>query len=130
MSESNNERPLSIFERMGGTYTKVGDYYIPDLVLPEQKEYDIGVWGFQYMDFLKEHHKILYTSLLTSCKLHEHVYETEQRARKMFDDLVDQLAKQEGVTEQLKAEDAMLWVGKMNNIRHRAKEIVFSEIFV
>ena len=53
MSESNNKRPLSIFERMGGTYTKVGDYYIPDLVLPEQKEYDIGIWGFQYMDFLK-----------------------------------------------------------------------------
>ena len=73
---------------------------------------------------------IYISNLLTSCKLHEHVYETEQRATKMFDDLVDQLAKQEGVTEQLKAEDAMLWVGKMNNIRHRSKEIVFSEMFV
>ena len=82
------------------------------------------------MDFLQEHHKILYTSLLISCKLHEYVYETEQRARKMFDDFVDQLAKQEGVTEQLKAKYAMLWVGKMNNIRHRAKEMVFAKFFV
>ena len=130
MSESNNKRPLSHFERMGGTYTQVGDYFIPDLVLPEQKEYDIGIWGMQYMDFMKEHHKALYYSLRNSCKLHEHVYEVEQRARNMFDNLVDQLAKQEGVTEQLKAEDAMLWVGKMNNICHRVKEIVFSEVFV
>ena len=130
MSGSNSEKTISHFEKMGGTYIQCGDYLIPNLTLPEQKEYEIGIWGMQYMDFLKEHHKALYYNLRNSCKLHEHVYEVEQRARNMFDDLVEHFAKKEGVTEQLKEEDAMLWVRKMNNIRNRAKEIVFAEVFV
>lgn len=110
MSRLNNEKDLSHFEKMGGTYIQCGDYLIPNLILPKQKEYDIGICGMQYIDFLKEHHKALYYSLRNSCKLHEHVYEVEQRARNMFDDFVEHYAKEEEVTEQLKFADAMVWV--------------------
>lgn len=106
------------------TYTKQGDYYLPDMKLPEQGETEIGIWGQRRRRYLKEHHRVLYYNLLTHCTLIDHLADIDEEAQKMYEHLVKQLAEQEGVTEQLKAEDQMLWVAKMNNIRNRATEIV------
>ena len=110
------------------TYTVQGDYNLPDLKLPEQEERKIGIWGQRRRRYLKEHHRILYYNLLTQCKLIEHLADIDEEAQKMFDRLVKQLAEQEGVTEQLKAENQMLWVQRMNNIRNRATDIVNNEL--
>ncbi len=106
------------------TYTKQGDYYLPDLKLPERDDREIGIWGQRRRRYLKEHHKILYYNLLTRCKLIDHLADINESAQDMYDRLVRQLAEQEGVTEQLKAENQLLWVQHMNNIRNRATEIV------
>ena len=105
-----------------------GDYNLPDLKLPEQKEREIGIWGQRRRRYLKEHHRVLYYNLLTQCKLIEHLADIDEEAQKMYDQLVRQLAEQEGVTEQLKAKNQMLWVQRMNNIRNRATEIVNNEL--
>lgn len=110
------------------TYTKQSDYYLPDLNLPEQDDREIGIWEQRRRRYLKDHHKILYYNLLTSCKLHDHLADVNEEAQEMYDQLVKQLAGQEGVTEQLKADDQMLWVAKMNSIRNRATEIVINTI--
>ena len=110
------------------TYTKQGDYYLPDLKLPEQDEREIGIWGQCRRRYLKDHHKILYYNLLTSCKLYDNLADINEEAEAMFTKLVSQLSEQEGVTERLKAEDQMLWVQRMNNIRNRATKIVNNEI--
>ena len=110
------------------TYTQQGDYLLPDLKLPEQPKVEIGIWGKRHLRYLKNHHPIIYTNLLTSCKLTAYLADIDKRAEDMFFRLVNQLAKQEGVTEQLKAEDQMLWVRKMNNIRNQAIEIINDEI--
>ena len=110
------------------TYTQQGDYLLPDLKLPEQPKVDIGIWGKRHLKCLKNHHPIRYTNLLTSCRLTAYLADIDEEANKMFDRLVKQLAKQEGVTEQLKADNQILWVARMNNIRNRAEEIVNSEI--
>ena len=110
------------------TYTQQGDYLLPDLKLPEQPKVNIGIWGKRHLQYIEHHHKIRYTNLLTSCKLTAYLADIDEKANKMFDRLVKQFAKQEGVTEQLKAEDQMLWVRKMNNIRNRATEIVNKEL--
>ena len=110
------------------TYTQQGDYLLPDLKLPEQPKVDIGIWGKRHLKYLKNHHPIRYTNLLTSCRLTAYLADIDEEANKMFDRLVKQLAKQEGVTEQLKADNQILWVARMNNIRNRAEEIVNSEI--
>ena len=110
------------------TYTKQGDYLLPDLKLPEQPKVDIGIWGKRHLRYIKNHHPIRYTNLLTSCRLTAYLADIDEEANKMFDRLVTQLAKQEGVTEQLKADNQILWVARMNNIRNRAEEIVNSEI--
>ena len=110
------------------TYTKQGDYLLPDLKLPEQPKVDIGIWGKRHLRYLKNHHPIIYTNLLKSCRLTAYRADIDEEANKMFDRLVTQLAKQEGVTEQLKADNQILWVARMNNIRNRAEEIVNSEI--
>lgn len=110
------------------TYTMQGDYNLPDLKLPEQKEREIGIWGQRRRRYLKEHHRVLYYNLLTQCKLIEHLADIDEEAQKMYDQLVRQLAEQEGVTEQLKAKNQMLWVQRMNNIRNRATEIVNNEL--
>lgn len=110
------------------TYTKQGDYYLPNLKLPEQAPREIGIWGQRRRRYLKEHHKILYYNLLTSCKLIDHLADINEEAEEMHSLLVNQLAEQEGVTEQLKADDQMLWVQRMNNIRNRASEIVNAEL--
>lgn len=118
----------SIFEQIGGTYTLQGDYRLPNLILPAEEERRIGVWGQRRLRYLKQHHKVLYYNLLTSGKLHSHLADTEEQAQHLFLRLVKELAEKEGVTEQLKAENALLWVQKMNNIRNRAAEIVNSEV--
>ncbi len=110
------------------TYTQQGDYLMPDLKLPEQPKIEIGIWGKRHLGYLKSHHRVIYTNLLTSCKFTAYLADIDEKANEMFDRLVKQFAKQEGVTEQLKAEDQMLWVRKMNNIRNRATEIVNKEL--
>ena len=112
----------TIFEQMGGTYTQIGDYLLPDLKLPEEKQANIGVWGMRHKRFL------LYANLITSGKLVAYLDDIEQQATAMFLRLVKELAEKENVTEELKAENQMLWVQKMNNIRNRATEIVNAEL--
>ena len=115
----------TISEEMGGTYTRVGDYYLPNLKLPEEeKQANIGVWGMRHKKFLKENHRVLYANLMTSGKLVTYLDDIERQATTMFLRLVKELAEKENVTEELKATDQMLWVQKMNNIRNRATEIV------
>ncbi|WP_418325302.1 TnpV protein [Ruminococcus sp.] len=119
----------TIFEQMGGTYTQVGDYLLPDLKLPkEEKQANIGVWSMRHKRFLRENHRVLYANLMTSGKLVTYLDDIEQQATAMFLRLVKELAEKENVTEELKATDQMLWVRKMNNIRNRATEIVNADI--
>ena len=115
-------------ERTGISYTLQGDYYLPDLKLPEQPKVEIGIWGKRHLRYIKQHHKIRYTNLLTSCKLTAYLADIDEQAGDMFFRLVNQLAKKEGVTEQLKADNQMLWVRKGNNFRDRATEIVNTEL--
>ena len=110
------------------TYTMVGDYNLPNLKLPEQKEVTLGRWSQMRRTYLKEHHKILYYNLLTSGKLHSHLADVEEEAQLLFLRLVKEYAEKEGVTEQLKAENPMEWVRKMNNIRNRAAESVCTDL--
>ena len=118
----------TIFEQMGGTYTMQGDYYLPDLTLPAEEERPTGVWAQRRLRYLKQHHKILYYNLLTSGKLHSHLADVEEEAQELFFRLVKEYAERENVTEQLKAENPMEWVGRMNNIRERVNEVVNAEM--
>ena len=118
----------TIFEEMGGTYTQVGDYLLPDLKLSEEERQPIGVWGQRHRRYLKEHRRATYATLLTSGKLNSYLANIDRQAEEMFLRLVNQMAKAEGVTEQLKADNQMEWVGRMNNIRNRAMETVNSEL--
>lgn len=119
----------TLFEQLSGTYTQIGDYLLPDLSLPAEKETgNIGVWALRHKRYLKQHHKVLYYNLLTSGKLDSHLADIEEQAQQLFLRLVKELAEKEGVTEQLKAADQMAWVRKMNNIRSVATEIIFEEI--
>lgn len=115
-------------ERTGISYTVQGYYYLPDLKLPEQPKVEIGIWGKRHLRYIKQHHKIRYTNLLTSCKLTAYLADIDEQAEDMFFRLVKQLSEKEGVTEQLKANNQMLWVKRMNNIRNRATEIVNTEV--
>ncbi|NBK79578.1 TnpV protein [bacterium D16-76] len=110
------------------TYTMQGDYQLPNLKLPEQRSVVLGKYASLRRKYLKEHHRVLYYNLLTSCKLEEHLAEVEQRATSMEEILVQQMAEKQGVTERLKAEDMMAWVRKMNNLRNSAQEIVLAEV--
>lgn len=119
----------TLFEQLGGTYTQVGDYLLPDLSLPAEKETgNIGVWALRHKRYLKRHHKVLYYNLLTSGKLDSHLADIEEQAQQLFLRLIKELAEKEGVTEKLKAADQMAWVRKMNNIRNLAAEIVNVEV--
>lgn len=118
----------SLSEKLGGTYHREGDYLIPDLVLPDEDERPIGIWGQQHERWLKQEHRALYHSLMFTWKLHEHLVEVDERAEHLFKRLTDEMAERGGVTEQLKARDQMAWVGAMNNIRARAEEIVYNEV--
>ena len=114
-------------ENTGIDYTLVGEVYLPNLVLP-QGDYEIGVWGEKYRDYIKRHRKAFYTSLKMQCKLDEHLREVDIRASEMYDRLLKQFAAREGITEALKAADMMQWVAAMNNIANRAREIVWNDI--
>ena len=118
----------TIFEEMSGTYTRVGDYYLPNLKLSEEKQANIGVWGMRHKRFLRENHRVLYANLITSGKLVAYLDDIERQATAVFLRLVKELAEKENVTEELKETDQMLWVQKMNNIRNRATEIVNAEL--
>ena len=115
-------------EEMGGTYTQVGDYLPPDLKLPEEKQQPIGVGGQRPRRYLKEHRRAGYATLLTNGKLNGYLADIDRQAEEMFLRLVKQLAEAEGVTEQLKADNQMEWVGRMNNIRSRAMEMVNNDL--
>ena len=114
----------TIFEQMGGTYTMKGGYRLPKLTLHTEEEHPIGVWAQRRLRYLKQHHKILYYNLLTSGKLHSHLADVEEEAQTLFLRLVKQYAEREGVTEQLKAENPMEWVGKMNNVQNMVTETI------
>ena len=118
----------TIFEEMGGSYEMQGDYYLPCLSLPEEEQKSVGIWGQRHLRYIKEHKRAFYTSLLTSCKLNSYLADIDKQAEDMFFQLVKQLAEKENVTEKLKAENQMLWVQRMNNIRNRAREIVDKEL--
>ena len=118
----------TIFEEMGGTYTQVGDYLLPNLELPEEEQQPIGVWGQRHRRYLKDHRRATYATLLTNGKLNSYLADIDRQAAEMFLRLVKKMAETEGVTEQLKADNQMEWVRRMNNIRNRAMEIVNAEI--
>ena len=118
----------SLFEQSGGTYTMQGDYRMPHITLPAEDERPIGVWGQRRLRYLKQHRKVLYYNLLTSGKLHSHLADVEEQAQDLFSRLVKEYAEKEGITEQLKATDPMKWVQKMNNIRERVMETVYSDM--
>lgn len=115
-------------DKNGLWYERQGDYYIPCLILPAEKEQPIGLWGQRHLRYLKEHRKVLYTNLLTNGKLNSYLADIDLQASERIERLTEQMKQAEGITEQLKAENAMEWVQKMNNIRHRAEEIIYSEI--
>ena len=115
-------------EHTGISYTLQGDYYLPDLALPEQEDKPIGLWGKQHLRYIKQHRKILYINLLTSGKLNGYLADIDKQAKDMLFRLVKQMAEREGVTEQLKADNQMEWVARMNNIRNRATEIINHDI--
>ena len=115
-------------EQTGISYTLQGDYYLPDLSLPEQENKPIGLWGQRHLRYIKQHRKILYTNLLTSGKLNGYLADLDNRAEDMFSRLVKQISEREGVTEQLKADNQKEWVDQMNNIRGRTTEMVNTDL--
>lgn len=118
----------SLFEQNGGTYHQVGDYLLPNITLPEEETVHIGIWGQRHKRYLKQNHRVLYMNLLTSGKLNSYLADIDKQAEDMLFRLVKQMAKREGVTEALKVENQMEWVGQMNNIRNRATELVNAEL--
>ncbi|MBR3016560.1 MAG: TnpV protein [Clostridia bacterium] len=118
----------SIFEQNGGTYTQVGDYLIPDISLPDAPAYPIGKYGRMRKAYLKEHHPGLYTQLILSGKLYEHLSEVERTCNDRLDIMIPQMAEAQGVTEALKVQDQLGWVGRMNEIKHSAEESILAEI--
>lgn len=118
----------SIFEQSGGTYTQVGDYLIPHISLPDAPAYSIGKYGRMREAFLKEHRPGLYTRLILSGKLHEHLVEVERTCNERLDMMIPQMVKAQGVTEALKAQNQLCWVGRMNEIKHSAEESIMAEI--
>ena len=115
-------------EKNGLWYEKQGNYFIPYLSLPEEEQKPIGIWGQRHLRYIKQHKRVFYANLLTSCKLNSYIADIDEQAENMFSRLVKDLAEKENVTEKLKAENQMLWVQKMNNIRNRATEIVNAEM--
>ena len=118
----------TIFEELGGTYIRHGDYLIPCLTLPEEERRFIGVWGQRHLRYLKEYRRSVYLNLLTSGKLNGYLADIEEQVQERFEWIVEQMKQAQGITEQLKAENQMEWVGRMNNIQMCAREIVDREI--
>ena len=118
----------TIFEEMGGTYIRHGDYLIPCLTLPEEEQRFIGVWGQRHKRYLKEHKEAVYITLLISGRLNSYLADIEEQAQERFERIVEQMKQVHGITEQLKVENQMEWVARMNNIQSCAREIVDKEI--
>ena len=118
----------TIFEEIGGTYIRHGDYLIPCLTLPEEKQRFVGVWGQRHFRYLKEYRRSVYLNLLTSGKLNDYLADIEEQAQERFERLIEQMKQVQGITEQMKAENQMLWVQSMNSIRNRAEEIIKHEL--
>lgn len=118
----------SLFEQLGGTYTRQGDYCLPNVCLPTEEERPIGIYGQRRRAYLKEHHRVLYYNLLTAGTLGGHLADIEEQAQELFLRLVEQYADAKGVTERLKASEPQSWVRQMNNMRERATEAVNSEV--
>lgn len=118
-----------IYDKQNGLWYELqGDYYIPCLSLPEEEQKPIGIWGQRYLRYIKQHKRVFYANLLTSCRLNSYLADVNEQAENMFSRLVKELSEKENVTEKLKAENAMLWVQKMNNIRARVAEVVNAEL--
>ena len=118
-----------IFDENNGLWYELqGDYYIPCLKLPDEEQVEIGIWGMRHSEYIKHHRKGFYTSLLVGCELNRYLADVNRQADEMFDTLISQYKTAEGITEQLKADDQMEWVARMNNIRSRATEIVNHDI--
>ena len=118
----------TIYEEMGGTYIRHGDYLIPCLTLPEEEQRFIGVWGQRHLRYLKEYRRGVYLNMLTSGRLNDYLADIEEQAQKRFERIVEQMKQAQGITEQLKAENQMEWVARMNNIQVCAREIVNKEM--
>lgn len=116
-------------EKTGISYTLHGDYYLPDLALPEQEDNrPIGKWGSMHKSYLKQHKRVFYNTLVNNLTLHTHLADVDEQARDIFDTLTEQMMKSEVITEELKEQNQLEWVGRMNNIRERANEIVCIEL--
>ncbi len=118
----------TIFEEMGGTYVRQGDYLIPCLALSAEKEKPLGLFGQRHLRHLKEHHRLIYTNLLTSGKLNAYLANIDRQAQERFETIIEQMKQAQGITECLKEENALEWIGRLNNIRACAMEIVEKEI--
>ena len=117
----------SLYEELGGTYRQVGDYLIPDIELPE-RNYEIGKYGRMRHRYLKEHHKIQYTTMILNGTLYDHLEEIDRICNERMETMVAAIQKQQGITEELKARDQLAWAGAMNNIRNAAEEIILREL--
>ena len=118
----------SLFEQMGGTYREENGYLIPNLTLPDEEQIEIGVWGMRHLEYIKHHRKGFYTALALDCKVNRYLADINDQAEEMFDTLISRYKTIKGITEELKTENQMEWVGRMNNIRQRATEIVNNEL--
>ncbi len=118
----------TIFEELGGKYERQADYLIPCIVLPDEKEQPIGTWGQRHLDYLKQYRRVTYTNLLTSGKLNAYLADIDRQAQERFERLIESMKQAQGITEQLKEENALEWTGQLNNIRACAREIVNEEI--
>ncbi len=118
----------TIFEEMGGTYIRHGDYFIPCLTLTEEEQRFIGVWGQRHLRYLKEYRRSVYLNLLTSGRLNSYLADIEEQAQERFERIIEQMKQEQGITEQLKAENQMEWVSRMNNIQACAREVVNAEL--
>ena len=118
----------SLFKQLGGAYHEENGYLIPDLLLPAEEEQPIGIWGQRHLDYLKQYCKVTYTNLLTSGKLNAYLISIDRQAQERFERLIEGMKQAQGITEQLKSENALEWVGHLGNIRACAREIVNKEI--
>jgi len=125
--EENAMKKYITDEKNGLDYTLVNGVYLPNLISTETN-YEIGMWGQRHLRYIKQHRKVFYTSLLTNCKLNSYLHDVDVEATEMYDRLVKQFKEQQGITEQLKADDMMAWVQAMNGITNQAREIVYNEI--
>ena len=117
-----------IFEQLGGTYHEENGYLIPNLRLPDGEEQPIGIWGQRHLDYLKQYQKVTYTNLLTSGRLNTYLADIDRQAQEHFEWLIEGMKQAQGITEQLKEENALEWTGRLNNIRACAREIVNKDI--